>query len=59
MATYECRCAAYPRPLERVEAPNSFRARQLYAETHGCELTDVIARRVDLIDATWRKFVNR
>jgi hypothetical protein len=57
MPTYECSCVAFPRPIERVEAETSFDARKAYAERHGCEVTDVIARRVDLIDDQWSRHI--
>lgn len=46
MNTYDVQCIAYPRPIERIRAESSFAARKAYAEKHGCELTDVIARRI-------------
>jgi hypothetical protein len=53
MSLYECKCVAYPRPIERLESETSFAARKAYAERHGCDVLDVIARRVDLIDTQW------
>ncbi|MFI4971102.1 MAG: hypothetical protein ACHP7H_00365 [Hyphomicrobiales bacterium] len=59
MTTYECSCVAYPRPIERVEAESSFDARKAYAERHGCDVVDVIARRIDLIDKQWSDHIDR
>jgi hypothetical protein len=54
MAAYYVQNTARPNPIERLEAPSSFAARTTYAERHGCDVTDVIARRADLVDGTWR-----
>lgn len=46
MNTYEVRCIAFPRPIVRIEAANSFAARKEYAATHGCTLLECVAKRI-------------
>ena len=44
--TYDCQCVNRPSVIERLDAPNSFAARQRYAERHGWPVLDCIAVRV-------------
>lgn len=50
MNTYQVRCIAFPLPIERMQAENSFLARKDYAKRHGCQLTDCYAKRIWDVD---------
>ncbi|MGM5019192.1 hypothetical protein [Tardiphaga sp. 367_B4_N1_1] len=56
MNTYDVN--ARLRPIERMQAANSWDARKDYAARHGVDVTDVIARRVD-IPAAWLKHISK
>lgn len=46
MNTYEVKCIAFPRPIVRIEATNSFAARKKYAAIHGCTFFECVAKRI-------------